>query len=45
MTRAERMVKMIQEKDYAELLDWWEEIFEDGVPGADYFAWWMGMEE
>ncbi len=44
MTNAERMIEMIQKHQMDELLDWWEEIFEDGVPSSDYFDWWMQGE-
>ena len=38
---ADRMIEMLKTNDAASLLDWWEEIFEDGVPSADYFEWWL----
>ena len=40
-TNADRMIAMIQNGQVSDLLDWWQEIFEDGVPGDDYFAWWL----
>lgn len=40
-TNADRMIAMIQSGQVRDLLDWWEEIFEDGVPGDDYFEWWL----
>jgi hypothetical protein len=40
-TNADRMIKMLQENDVYSLLDWWQEIFEDGVPSEDYFKWWL----
>jgi hypothetical protein len=40
-TNADRMIAMIQNGQASDLLDWWQEIFEDGVPGDDYFAWWL----
>ena len=42
-TNAERMVALIQNGKVRDLLDWWEEIFEDGVPGDDYFEWWLRL--
>lgn len=42
-TNADRMIAMIQNGQVCELLDWWQEIFEDGVPGDDYFAWWLRL--
>ena len=44
MTRAERMIEMLKNKDAGALLEWWEEIFEDGVPAPDSFAWWLERE-
>ena len=41
ITNAERMIRMLQENDGYALLDWWQEIFEDGVPSEDYFDWWL----
>ena len=41
ITRADRMIRMLQEKDAYSLLDWWQEIFEDGVPQEGYFEWWL----
>ena len=43
MTNAEKMIELLKAKDAEELLDWWQEIFEDGVPQADYFQWWLGL--
>ena len=40
---AERMISLIQNGKVRDLLDWWEEIFEDGVPGDDYFEWWLKL--
>lgn len=40
-TRAERMVEMIRNKECDALLDWWQDIFEDGVPSASYFREWL----
>lgn len=40
-TNADRMVAMLQAMDACGLLDWWQKIFEDGVPGEDYFKWWL----
>lgn len=42
-TNAERMISLIQNGKVRDLLDWWEEIFEDGVPGDDYFEWWLKL--
>lgn len=42
-TKADRMIAMIQNGQVSDLLDWWQEIFEDGVPGDDYFAWWLKL--
>lgn len=42
-TNAERMISLIQNGKVRDLLDWWEEIFEDGVPGDDYFEWWLNL--
>ena len=44
MTNAERMIYLLQTNDVNELLDWWQEIFEDGVPQPSYFEWWLGRE-
>lgn len=41
VTNADRMIEMLKSGDTKNLLDWWEEIFEDGVPGPDYFEWWL----
>lgn len=41
LTNADRMVEMLQAMDACGLLDWWQEIFEDGVPSEDYFKWWL----
>lgn len=41
ITRADRMIEMLKSGDTKNLLDWWEQIFEDGVPGPDYFEWWL----
>ena len=41
MTNVEKMIELLEERNAGELLDWWQEIFEDGVPGEDYFAWWL----
>ena len=43
MTNAEKMIELLKANDAEELLDWWQEIFEDGVPQADYFQWWLGL--
>lgn len=40
-TNADRMIKMLQSNDAYGLLDWWQEILEDGVPSEDYFKWWL----
>lgn len=40
-TNADRMSMMLRENDANGLLDWWQEIFEDGVPSEDYFKWWL----
>lgn len=42
-TNADRMIAMIQNRSVSDLLDWWQEIFEDGVPGDDYFKWWLEL--
>ena len=43
MTNADRIIAMIQNREVRSLLDWWEEIFEDGVPGDDFFEWWLNL--
>ena len=43
MTNAEKMIELLKTNDAEELLDWWQEIFEDGVPQTDYFDWWLGL--
>ena len=40
-TNADRMISMIQNGQVSDLLDWWQEILEDGVPSDDYFEWWL----
>lgn len=42
-TNADRMIEMLQAKDAYGLLDWWQEIFEDGVPQECYFRWWLNQ--
>ena len=41
ITNADRMISMLKENDVYSLLDWWQEIFEDGVPQESYFKWWL----
>ena len=44
MTNAERMIKLLKRNDAHELLDWWQEILEGGVPQPNYFEWWLQQE-
>lgn len=44
MTNAERMIHLLQTGNVNELLDWWQEILEDGVPQPSYFEWWLELE-
>jgi len=40
-TNADLMIEMLEKNDARALLEWWEEILEDGVPGHDYFESWL----
>lgn len=44
MTNAEKMIKLLKANDAHTLLDWWQEIFESGVPQTNYFKWWLQQE-
>lgn len=41
MTNAEKMIELLIKNDAENLLDWWQEILEDGVPCNSYFEWWL----